>query len=152
MVTGGLSYRVGNTQLQYAAPVLPEVTVLDAEGKAYPRPWVALVDTGSDRTIVPVEVPLRLDLIPTGYVSLSGFERPVAGALYAEYELCFTVPGLCDSAELAACAVGQKGHILLGRDFINQFVLTIDGPRARWRIARGGGWLRRIVRALFGRA
>jgi len=102
------------------APVLP---VRLGPPRAEPATAVAaLVDSGADVTVLPEGLPQALGLPQVGEVTVRG----VAGTA--------RVPVFAARVEAAgrrwiAEVVGVGGEALLGRDLLNHWVVTLDGPR-----------------------
>ncbi|MDR7555588.1 MAG: hypothetical protein QN157_08280 [Armatimonadota bacterium] len=90
----------------------------------------ALVDSGADVTVLPDGLPQALRLPQVGEVTVRG----VAGTA--------RVPVFAAEVEVAggrriAEVVGVGGEVLLGRDLLNQWVVTLDGPRRSLQVAVG---------------
>lgn len=88
-------------------------------------PEAALVDTGSDATMVPLRVLLAIgaeETAPGWLVTVTGERQAVAlyfVDIYLEQDIA---PGIRVVAD-------QEGDdIVLGRDFLNRFSLFLDGP------------------------
>ncbi len=91
----------------------------------------ALVDSGSDQTILPPMVAHRLGLISLGRIPIGGY----SGRLYLdEYlvQLCIDTFAPLTLNVLAA-PPGQPP--LVGRDVLNRYRVTLDGPNQRLEIA-----------------
>jgi predicted aspartyl protease len=82
-----------------------------------------LLDTGADATLVPARIARRLDLPQVDVARLTGVTgtaRSVA-VLAARIEL----PGFSTLARV----IGFADEAILGRDLLNAWVATLDGPR-----------------------
>ncbi len=109
------------------APVLPvRVGVPGAEPAAA---LLALVDSGADLTVLPQGVPAALGLPAVGQLTVRG----VAGSAQATvYAAALEVAGRQRVAEVVALG----GEALLGRNVLNAWALTLDGPAETLRLRR----------------
>lgn len=95
-------------------------------------PLPARVDTAADRTVIPQPVVDDLRLEPSNelqFEGLGGHKETLS-----IYPVLLTISGLEPlSAEVAA----HKGeqYVLLGRDILNHYRITLDGPNQRLEIA-----------------
>lgn len=110
-----------------AAPALPvRVRLRGAEHDPLQSMVVAqaLVDTGADRTCIPLDMLEVLEPEPVGLVAVEVADGEVRrhAAFVVEIEVA-------DAWQLVK-VVGMGDEILLGRDVLNQFCLILDG-RAR---------------------
>lgn len=103
------------------APVLPVRLATPGEEPSYSL--FALVDSGADTTVIPLEVATRLRLPRVGEIAVRG----VGGAkLHASiYVAMVEVAGFRGPVE--AIGLGQEG--LIGRDLLNRWVVTLRGPQ-----------------------
>jgi hypothetical protein len=107
-------------------------------GQTVPRPYPAeaLIDTGSGRTIISRDVARALALAPVGAVEI---DTPSSVDLEAkEYRVRFEF-GADPGEEIIAleAPLPVPGlDALIGRDLLAGAVLTYDGPRTRFRLAR----------------
>ncbi len=111
------------------APVLP--IRVGAPGADSAMLLTALVDTGADISVVPVEVPRRLGLPVIGQISVRGLAGttrrvPVYGA---EIET--------EMGRLPAELIGVGQEVIIGRDFLNLWTLFLRGPRRVIEIIQG---------------
>src|SRR5262249_31164685 len=88
-----------------------------------------LVDTGADCTLVPASIIRRLSLPQIDVVGLTG----VGGAKSRATVHAASV-GL-GGARLLARVVAFHDEAILGRDVLNQVVVTLDGPDLAFAIA-----------------
>lgn len=112
-----------STALQPAAPII-DVLLGDSDGQPPTHPVEAQLDTGADRTVIPLDVVLRIGLqrVRTGQAVVAGGGIIV----FSIYEIAITIPGVMDfTLEVAA---GDEPHILLGRDVLNALHTHLDGP------------------------
>ncbi len=84
----------------------------------------AQLDTGADRTVLPLDAVNRLRLrrlrMSQGVVAGGGV------VVFAVYEVAISIPSVMDF--VLEVAAGDEPHILLGRDVLNSLVATLDGP------------------------
>lgn len=106
------------------APVIP-VTVSSPDGARSLGGIEALLDTGADQTILPLSLAAQLNPPVVGQVAARGFGgQPY---LLDVYRVLVEVPGVV-STLLDVPAHSGESYILLGRDVLNQFRVTFDGP------------------------
>lgn len=102
------------------------VTAASPDGSAGPGEWPAQLDTGADRTVVPLQLARDLGLAETGLLRLEGLGgHPTAAPLFV---VRLGVRGLVP-ALVEVVAVSGEPHILLGRDVLNRHRVVLDGPR-----------------------
>ena len=112
-----------STALQPAAPII-DVLLGDSDGQPPTHPAVAQLDTGADRTVIPLDVVrwLGLQQVRTGQAVVAG-----GGVIvFSIYEIAITIPGVMDF--VLEVAAGDEPHILLGRDVLNALHTHLDGP------------------------
>ena len=86
----------------------------------------ALVDSGASGTIVPESLALDLNLRKIGERTISGYDhRPERRSQYA-VDIDFL--GLL-LRNFPVVAVPNRTYALIGRDILNRYVTTLDGPR-----------------------
>jgi len=91
----------------------------------------AMVDTGASHTAVPTSI---LDSIRAPYldeVTAAGYDGSLVRLDLREASLVVIEPGWPLPARfsgLRVIALPDEGEILLGRDVLNQWVITLDGP------------------------
>ena len=115
-----------NRLAQPPAPILSiRLRALSSDQSTDPLP--ALIDTGADATLIPIDTLLAIgaeETSPGWLRSFSGERVPVA--LYFVDVLIgeLVLPGIrvAGSARLT--------EVLLGRDVLNKLVLVLDGPQA----------------------
>jgi predicted aspartyl protease len=116
-----MSVRVGyDTNRDPPAPVLP--MRLGTPGEELSYSLVALVDSGADTTVIPLEVANRLRLPRVSDIGIRG-----VGGLRQRaqiHSVVVEVAGFRGSIE--AIALGSEG--LIGRDLLNRWVVTLRGP------------------------
>lgn len=125
-----------------AAPIVTSIRVAGPKGTQHPREWNGLIDTGSPCTVFPQEIATDLRMQVSTFRDLRSFGQLEPARPYPEYDIRLSIPGLLDGIRLPAYAARGRHYILLGRDFINQHVLLIDGPAQAWTIAKPSTFLR----------
>lgn len=88
----------------------------------------ALIDSGADITVLPHTLVASLNLPQVGYLTVQGVGGMTQRALVYAAEI--EVRGLRRIVEV----VGMGGETLLGRDVLNLWVVTLDGPRRVLRV------------------
>jgi hypothetical protein len=93
------------------------------------------LDTGAALTVVPQWMVVQLGLAPRGEVWARGYDGP-----YSQRGFYF-VRLVLDGHELAAvqCLAAERDTVLVGRNVLNRFLLTLDGRNLRFDLqpARG---------------
>lgn len=104
-------------------PPAPAVVVrVSAPGAADRVQLQALADTGADITVVPAAVAERV-LAAIGVVRLQGVGGEHNDAPL--YRAAVDIDGVVDVFEV----VGWRDETIVGRDVLNRWVATFDGPR-----------------------
>lgn len=91
-------------------------------------PAPALVDTGSDATMIPLRYLLAIgaqETAPGWLVTVTGERQAVALYFVDIYLGQEVAPGI----RVVADEAGED--VILGRDFLNRFALFLDGPQQR---------------------
>lgn len=114
-----------NQQLFPPAP-LALVQVLDSAGVAHPSVWPAQIDTGADRTVIPSSLVEELQLPKLDEAEVESLDG--VAAIMSTYSVTLRIHDLAAVTVEALCAKGDR-IILLGRDVLNHFRITLDGPR-----------------------
>ncbi len=95
----------------------------------------ALLDTGSDVTLIPLEaisvlrlsiLADRVPIVGVGGGTTIGFPCRV-NLQFGERTFSLTKVVGCEAA-----AIGVKGQMIIGRDILNQFCIKFDGKRQRF--------------------
>src|SRR4051812_38265315 len=86
---------------------------------------LAKFDTGADQTVIPEDLAADLSLSIQGQTPAAGFDNVTN--LYFAYLIDLIVAGR-NFVDLQVIA-SSNDHILLGRDVLNQLILTLDGPQ-----------------------
>jgi len=113
------------------APVA-EVTVLHPVTGVASALLHGKLDTGADITVIPETLVSKLGLSPKAYLWARGYDgtfshRPV-------YYVRFGIEGI----ELIAvrCIAADRQNVLVGRNVLNRFVITLDGKHLRFDLQR----------------
>lgn len=85
----------------------------------------AHLDTAADRTIVPLPLINQLSLQPNRFLTAQGF----GGVPYTlgVFPVRLNIPGLV-RALVYVLGHGNEPYLLIGRDVLNYWKITIDGP------------------------
>jgi len=106
-------------------PAMPNVDIkIVKPGTRQERVVTAIVDSGADATFIPEQLLKQLNIPQTGWVSARG----VAGFSYR-------VPTYIVSLRIQELSLGfvrvggdqHSDHMILGRDVLNQFIITLNG-------------------------
>jgi aspartyl protease family protein len=113
-----------NKQLQPSAP-LTLVRVIRPDGVEFPEVVPAQLDTGADRTVIPAKVASALELH-----SLRLIPVETLGGAVTRIATCWVSLRIHNLTPVKVEAIRAEGEeiILLGRDFLNHFCITLDGP------------------------
>ncbi len=114
--------------LTHYFPPIPALSVYLARVGETPSigPFVAILDTGSDATLIPVKYIEQLD-VPADYpTQLRG---PWGNARRIQvYTIDFVISGMSlPGVEIVGDDMGSE--IILGRNILNRLVLLLDGPK-----------------------
>jgi hypothetical protein len=97
----------------------------DPAGGSVITPVSAHLDTAADMTIVPLPLLRQLGIVPIGQLSAKGFggvPSPIS-----VYRVRLTIAGV-GAFTLPVLGHSNEPHVLIGRDILNQFRITFDGP------------------------
>lgn len=83
----------------------------------------AKIDTGAAMSVLPQAAVADLALEPTGDVLASGYDRKVTPL--PTYSVTFEIEGY--TFEDVEVTVSPRQDVLLGRDILNHFILTLNG-------------------------
>lgn len=136
MIRGKSSTTCGTDVYQVPAVVLPQVRIADFSGKAHPHRWPALVDTGADRSVVPISACRELGLAPRGLAAPVGFNRAIPRTEVPVYYISIGLPGIGDFP-LRVYGV-ERSNVLVGRDLLSlaRCVMVLDSDRLSWQMGR----------------
>lgn len=119
-----------STRFPYSPAKTPPVsavvlTVSSPDGSCVVPNVSAHLDTAADQTVVPLPILAQLGLQPLTFIAAQGF----GGTPYrlGLYEVGLDIPGV---ARLTLKVLGHsyEPFILIGRDVLNLFRVTFDGP------------------------
>jgi len=91
----------------------------------------AKVDSGASQTILPTALVERLKLEAVGqhrFEGLGGVQTTLS-----IFRVVLTIRG-CEPVEVNVAGSDGEPYILLGRDVLNQFLVTLDGPKGKLTI------------------
>ena len=106
------------------APVLP--IEISAPGHAQSgRTVIALIDSGADATLVPIDVLEEIGARPIGYATLIGLGSE---SWLAEVYIINVCAGPHILYAIRALAMPTGSGSVLGRDVLNHLTITLNGP------------------------
>lgn len=146
MIRTRLSSTCGAETCDPPAPVVNAITISDLTGNTHPELWDGLVDTGANRSVVPLSVCRDLGLSPRRYRRPRGFDPEAATRSVPVFYVRLGVKGLGDTAVMAYGL--RYSNVLLGRDFLTDLVLLLDGGRRDFALGRHGFCSRIVTRLL----
>jgi hypothetical protein len=109
-------------------PCLMVPVVVAGIGGALVQDCDAKIDTGADATVIPTMIARALGLVPCGHATICGV-RSERWTSVPIYQVRLRVAG-SDWIETIAVDA-PKEYLSLGRDVLNRFLLTANGP-AGW--------------------
>lgn len=88
------------------------------------------LDSGADVTVIPARLVAALTLTPKGYIWTRSYDgtyarRPV-------YYVRLTVEGF--NLPTVRCIATDRSQVLLGRNVLNRFIVTLDGKTLSWAL------------------
>jgi hypothetical protein len=121
------------------------VTFAYAENGTHPAPFVlvsvsrpgtpeqsehlpAQVDTAADRTVIPTAIAERLQLERVGSRLFEGLDGARSELPLFRVELTIR---LCKTVDIDSAGADNEPYILIGRDVLRFFRITLDGPKQR---------------------
>jgi predicted aspartyl protease len=92
------------------------------------------LDTGADFTVIPEGLLDELALAPQGEVWARSYDGTYSQRFV--YYVRLTIEG--HALATVRCVAGDRSTVLVGRNALNRFVITLDGPNLRFdlRLAR----------------
>jgi len=134
MIRRKLSSTCGARTFKYPAMVFADVGISDMAGNPHPEEWPALVDTGADRTAVPLSACHDLGISPRDWRHPTGFDpsapRSNIPLYYVQVSIKATEP-----IPLLVYGV-RRDDLLLGRDFLSRFLLAVDPRTETWELGK----------------
>lgn len=144
---GVLSRQYGYLTCENPAVVIKNVIVSDLLGNVFPESFDGLVDTGADRSVIPLRICDALGLPILEFSSAVGFDGTVSQrSIHWAY---FKIEGI-DDMPLKVFVVPRRS-ILLGRDFLRSMLLIMDNSPAKYAVCPSTQWktfLLKLVGAL----
>ena len=142
MIRGNLLMRYGGNTQENAALVIQNVMIGDLIGNVFPEPLDGLVDTGADRSAVPLRICSALKLEILNRLRVVGFDGRVKEC--SSYLVYIKIKPFGD-VPLEVFGV-ERTSVLLGRDYLKSMLLIMDkrvqkyglGASARWKTT----WIR----------
>lgn len=112
---------------QQVVPPAPYVHVVlgRPDGSASSRPVPALVDSGADRTVIPIALVEELVLPQAGTIEVAGLNQ--VGSMMPVYVVQIAIGDLPPVTMAVIGAMGEQ-YVLLGRDLLNNHRVVLDGP------------------------
>ncbi|MGQ9627513.1 MAG: retropepsin-like aspartic protease [Anaerolineae bacterium] len=88
------------------------------------------LDTGADLSVIPESLPNELQLIPAREIVIRSYDGTVQHK--PGYFVALEVEG--QPVQLVEAIAAKRTNMLLGRDVLNRFRLTLDGKALTWDI------------------
>lgn len=134
MIRQELSTICGPDTYSLPAAVVNGIAISDLAGNAHPLDWPGLVDTGADRTVVPVQVCRDLGLAPRDSRTPRGYDRRPSAQPIPLYYIRLHLEELGDIPLLSYGI--RRPNVLLGRDFLSGLVFLLDAGASRWQLGQ----------------
>jgi predicted aspartyl protease len=113
-----------NRQLTPPAPFV-HVTLRCIETGHFREAVPAQLDTAADRTVIPGSLISELGLVPIDELPIIGFGGQLLHV--RTYLIELTIRDLVP-VQVEAVGHSDEPYVLLGRDVLNQHLITLDGP------------------------
>ncbi len=128
-----LSRAVGGRQTEYPAPVIADLIVSGLDGRAHPRRWEGVIDTGADLSVIPVELGAELHLDQVRQRVLVWTYRKEEPP--RELEVYYLRLAFSSGWEVLTKAItAPRRNILIGRCALLKMRLAIDWPANVWNL------------------
>ena len=88
MIRGGLLRKYGDSRHENPAAVIQNISVSDLKGNFSPEPFDGLIDTGCDKSVIPLHVCEVLKLRLFNNVCVYGFDKKIKKCPLSD-NLCF---------------------------------------------------------------
>lgn len=146
MISHSLSKQCGSSRYNISAPVIRNVLVSDLAGNRHPEPWEGLIDTGADRSVIPITICQQLQLGARDLRRPRGFDPHAPTRELPRYYVRLNVKKL---GEFTLLVYGiARSNILLGRDFLSELVFLFDSSNEHYTLGRHTFSSNLIVRLL----
>lgn len=142
MIRKALASVCGADSYSTPGPVVTGVSISDLAGNMHRQDWDGLVDTGAERTVVPLAACHELRLAPRDWRSPRGFDPQAERSRLPRYYVRLRVQGIGDLTLLTYAVA--RSNVLLGRDFLSGLVFLFDGELSRWKAGRHTAWTRLV--------
>lgn len=113
-------------------PPVPEIEIVVNSPAGSPRPEILkmIVDSGADRTVLPLEVVKRMDLPFWDEGVIKDFSGKAHKVFF--YTARITISTL--EEHLIRIIALEGSHSLVGRDILNRYKVTLDGRQKKIEI------------------
>lgn len=118
------------------APILKNVTINHLNGTKCSPGWSALIDSGSDITVIPSRAAHHLGLKVVADVKDRTFAFKFLGSAPIQSTALFVQFSHPDfgTTETRTVAHMDIPHIIIGRDFLSRYLFMIHGPKGHFII------------------
>jgi predicted aspartyl protease len=113
-----------NKQVNPPGPFI-HVHLTSPDGSHEVRDVPAQIDTGADITVVPESVVLELQLVAAEEITVTALGNQKSAAMTYCVQ---AAPRNCKPVIIEVIANPDEPNVLLGRDFLNNFHLVLNGP------------------------
>jgi hypothetical protein len=143
MISDNLSNECGTSKYNIPASVIKSVFVSDLTGNIHPEPWEGLIDTGADRSAVPISICNQLNLAPRDLRFAQGFDHDAPIRELPRYYVRVNVTNI---GEFTLLVYGvRRSNILLGRDFLSKLVFICDSSKSKYTLGKHTFWSKLII-------